>query len=434
MRTHFYLREPKAKSETPIHFFFSYGGKRLVYPIGFKILPAKWDFDKERPVRNAKDAGMIEQEMQRVKSAALEALKRLTDNNHNTNRLKSISVKQLRQALKVRLEGEPSPEQSLLSFVQDELKARVIQPKISDNTIQNYRNLLHQLEGFKADRRASMDFDDIDFTWFEGFRDYLHGQNLVEIYISNLLQNLKMFIRLAKQRKIHHNSEALEIKVRSDLGIQPERSKEIALTLEQIKELIEIPIDNRTKRMAKDLLIVSCLTGLRKSDWEKLDLGKLKVNHINGFDFVEIFNQKTKTECFIPLLYPVKDVLNEYAGRLPKLSYNTFKDYAREVGKDLGYTDTFTKTVIRGGKKEIEVSPEYELIKGHTGRRTWNSICRALEVPDYLIKMVTGHKDSNSMTDHYDHRTKEQKAEQLTKYLVKIEKILQGDGAKEIAI
>lgn len=432
MKSHFYLRDPKADFPTPIHFFFNFGGKRLVYPIGYKVLPTKWDFDKERPLRGAEDYTHIQHEIERVKDYARELLRDLTGNNvKDRSKLKSISLQQFRTALRTKLEGKEPPTYNILSFIKEEIKKRQALPRYTDGTISAYENLRKQLEAFLKDKKVSPEFEDIGFAWMESFRDFLYRQNLSDGYIAKLFSVLKTFIRIAKKRKLHNNSEPLEVKITYELHIKPMQTKELALTLEQVKELIDLKTDLRSKRMVRDLIVASCLTGLRISDWGKLTTEFIQT--VDGFDFVEVINQKTSTYCFIPLLSPVKRILSEYGGRLPVVSYPTFKKYAREIGKELGYTDTMKRSVRRGGKAEIDLMPEYETLAGHTGRRSWNSNCRDLEVPDNLIRLVTGHKEQ-SMTERYDHRETPRKAKRLIKYLVKMEQILSGNSAKEIAI
>ena len=69
-----------------------------------------------------------------------------------------------------------------------------------------------------------------------------------------------------------------------------------------------------TLEKVRDMFVVSANTGLRYSD-----IANIKPENVKEGRYLDIVTIKTKQRLLIPLAEPVKQIINKYSGKLPKI-------------------------------------------------------------------------------------------------------------------
>lgn len=143
----------------------------------------------------------------------------------------------------------------------------------------NWHSCLKYLEVY-CDEKTT--FKDIDADWIEGFKEYL---NTVEknTYKRTKNKNSELFQGLSQNSKVSYFNklracinQAFEERIipvnplRGVQGFKQEETERMYLTMDEVEKLAETPCNFP---YLKNAFLFSCLTGLRKSDIEKLTWG-----------------------------------------------------------------------------------------------------------------------------------------------------------------
>lgn len=161
----------------------------------------------------------------------------------------------------------------------------------------NWHSCLKHLEVYCDE---STTFDDIDAEWIQGFKDYLNtaekdSQKKTNPKAKYVFQGLSQNSKVSyfnKLRACLNEAYATGIIKKNPLrGIEGFKAAEVRreyLTLEEVKKLASTPCNYP---ILKATFMFSCLTGLRKSDIEKLTWGEIRKQG----DFTRIVFKQKKT-------------------------------------------------------------------------------------------------------------------------------------------
>jgi len=114
------------------------------------------------------------------------------------------------------------------------------------------------------------------------------------------------------------------------------------LLLDDVKKLLSYPIPNNkpTKKRARDLFILMCLSGMAISDAEKFNPATQVTTDPNGKQWFEYRRTKNGNPCQIPVTDDAKEIIERYNGSWPlgKLigSRRTFHNHCIWIGEVLG--------------------------------------------------------------------------------------------------
>lgn len=158
-------------------------------------------------------------------------------------------------------------------------------------------------------------------------------------------------------------------------------------------------IDSRLER-ARDLWVFLCLTALRYSDGQRV--GKL-----NPDDSVfTVTTKKTGKRVTIPMFELTADLIRKYRDGFPILSNQKLNKYIKEALEKVGLTQLVEIPVVRMGEEDIVNKRLCDVITTHTGRRQFVTLARLAEIPDAIIKEITGHTNLDEI-DTYTNVPKE---------------------------
>jgi len=223
----------------------------------------------------------------------------------------------------------------------------------------------------------------------------------VELYLTNVkqfklntvgkrLKNLKTIIGIFHNRGVIKSNPFIV----HSIGIPKEEVTNIALTEEELEELQQHDLsESKTLDVVRDHFICMCYTGLRVSDYSQF----IKMD-LSG-DVVELISKKTKVQCAIPILPPVRRIWEKYGGKMPPvISEQKMAQYIKVIAQRVpSLHQLVSKVETIGGKSVSKRLPKYQMISNHTARRTMITLLRRKNISAQDIMAITGHKDHRSI-------------------------------------
>jgi integrase len=367
-----------------------YKSKRFVYSTGIKVSPEDWNEKAER-LRDKShliNRKAINDHLTELSAKAEKAYYEMTLTNGRVDKEK----------LKIILAGENSePEdeldESITGFLKNWIEkveaGKIKKPPRNDQktshfstlTIRQYRNTLKKIDGFQRYKKRTYKFSELNSSFYEDFKFYL--EDTLELSINTVgsrIKDLKSISRWAKKEGINVNEEVFTntfLKVKEDV-------RHAVLDQKEINLLFKYPLKlDSTFDLVRDTFIIALWTGLRISDFKKLK--PENIDHEKGF--ISIFQTKGGKPVILPISPQIAHTLEKRGGQLPRfISEQGFNLNIKEVCKLAGINKPIQL------KEDKPISPKYELISSHTGRRSFATNAYHLKVDLLTIMNCTGHK------------------------------------------
>jgi integrase len=263
----------------------------------------------------------------------------------------------------------------------------------TDKEIVKYNELKKTLRSYKR-----IDFRDINMGFYRDFVKYLSDEEYEVNTIGRFIKQLKRIMRQAKREKKHNNLEY------EDFAVVSTESHAIYLTLDEIDKIWNYKCEGEREEIARDCFVVLCETGLRISDYRKIE--------IRG-DMIDIYQKKTSGKVVIPLTSRMKEILKKYNGVVPYIHENYVNEYIKTIAFRAGLTDKVTWMGQEKGMKLEKGLPKWSLISCHTGRRSMATNLKKAGVDIKDISTLLGHR-SIKTTENYIKTTKYETAEKLS--------------------
>ncbi len=168
----------------------------------------------------------------------------------------------------------------------------------------------------------------------------------------------------------------------------------IFLTNEEIESIIKLELADENLCCARDLFVVGCETGLRWSDFSRI-----QPEHISN-ESIMIFQKKTGGKISIPINSRLRKIISKYNGNLPNYRENeltTFNEKVREVCMMAKINDDTIIQVWSNNKQREKFQKKYELVSSHTCRRSFcTNRFLSKTIPVKVIMAISGHKTEKS--------------------------------------
>ena len=396
----FDLKKGNKQGEFSIYLVYRYGTKKLVYTTGEKVKVAKkiedsdWN-EKRQRLRVTRDAPQnkdINEFLDRLENATVSIFHQYRNSSTDLNN--EIFKKELdKRAKNIEIKEDRI---TLYDFISNHISERKV--KVSKGTLKINTRFLGFLKAFGKEQGHDIDFKDITVEFAYKFIDFLysepyeHGTN----YVAKLFANLHLFMNQSYDRELHTNRAFKK----DAFKIAKTPTYAIALSEpELLKMLSHDFLDNSRLAKARDLFLIGCYTGLRYSDFSRLQIEHFVKKE--GREFIHITTQKTKTPVVIPLWKEAKQVLERNGGFPPEsISNAKLNDYIKEVAFEVGIEGSVIFPVNKGGVTTEQTFRRCDIVKTHTARRSFatNMIDRGF-TPQQIMP-ITGHKSEKEFLNY----------------------------------
>ncbi|MCX7551551.1 tyrosine-type recombinase/integrase [Xanthomarina sp. F2636L] len=285
-------------------------------------------------------------------------------------------------------------------------RGKLIKPR----SVKNYNGALNKLKAFEEHTKKRYRFEDIDLTFHQEFIHFCRDvENLNNNSIGNLISRIKTFCREIEFEGYNVNPQYKS----SNFNAPKNETFDTYLNEEEINKIFNHDFsDNIRLDNARDLFVIGLRTGLRISDFLRIDKGNIIGNVIN------ITTLKTEQNLTIPIHPQFQKILEKRNGEFPKkISDQKFNKYIKEVCQVAEInTPTYGAAIKEGSnKKELDIYPKYKLISSHTCRRSFatNLFLEGFEAS--VIMMATGHKSIKQFLQ-YIKASQDEHIKKLSKY------------------
>lgn len=217
-----------------------------------------------------------------------------------------------------------------------------------------------------------------------------------ESSMTKMFKQFNAFIIQTQSR----NNLPFELRKLSYKGLDSGFQTKIVLTDDEIEKIHYLRGLSGKLEEVRKLLIIGIWTGLRFSDWHKIE------NYHSSADYLIIKTTKTKAECCIP----ITDQLRPY---LAYFSQNGIPEYIRNTNLNSQVNDML-KQVIKEANidRMIQISetdklPINEVFSTHSCRATFitNMLLQGIEATK--IMKMTGHKNEKEIKNYASFAEKE---------------------------
>ena len=397
------LRDKKAKRYSTIRASITYNGNRILFCPGYSICPDCWDFKIGLP-KSVRGNIEVKTTTTNLKELDLNIRKLYDDltNNGRQNITQEIFHSKILKMVHPNKFGEDGTNQiTLLDFVEQFIKDSETgvrlkdgQYKLEENTIKPYRTARLHLGNFQKQNKKKLLITDINQSLHDDFSEYLitdlgMSKNAHSKNIMVLLQILKYAVK----KKLLPSSILSEV----EFNTSREETDNIYLNENELQKLLDLKgFNNKLDEEIRDMFVLGCYTGLRFSNYSKINLDYLQDGILTAIQ------KKTKQKVTIPILPNVQKVIDKYNGELPKVPTNQeFNRTLKELGKRIPELNVpFSKQITRNRKKVVEETMKWEKLTTHTARRSFCTNMYLMGVPVMTIMAISGHKTEKSFRSY----------------------------------
>jgi len=173
---------------------------------------------------------------------------------------------------------------------------------------------------------------------------------------------------------------------------------EVVLNFEELKKICDYnPNGNDYLMRAKDIFLILAFTGQRIDEYQYIESGKIEEKELSNMkikylNIVPLHTNNKKKIVTIPILPPVYEIYKKWNGFPPSIPDQKVNFLIKKICEDIGIDDRVEKTEKRVKGNKLKSIVKYELVKTHTGRRSFVTNFLTLGVSDQCISQITGHK------------------------------------------
>lgn len=275
---------------------------------------------------------------------------------------------------------------------------------LAHQTVKSYKSNLAKLKNFQAHKNKKYRFEEL--THKEFYTSYVHYcrsvEKLSDSTIGKAVTILKTFFGLIKDEEL---PISLDFEKRGKFVSMSDEASDTYLNEDEILNIFNLDLSkNNRLDNVRDWLIIGVWTGLRISDFKRLDISNIKNN------IITIVTQKTKKRVSLGMHPQLKAVLDKRGGQFPKkISDQKFNEYVKEVVQLAGITQEIESAkMINIGNEDDKVFrkikgiyPKYDVISSHTCRRSFaTNLYKTKKLPLTTLMSLTGHKSETQFIEY----------------------------------
>lgn len=277
----------------------------------------------------------------------------------------------------------------------------------AERTLIRHTTVINILKKWE-DANRKIYFDDVNMQLYNTLKKYFETQKYSVNTIGENFKCIKVWMDDALEAGLHDNRGYKN----KDFRVISEESDSIYLTMDELIRLNDLKIDydlildyfpkiiknklNIERRIisltdTRDRFLIGAFTALRFQDFSTL------VNLKEDSGVISVRNLKTSTRTTIPTHYIIKEIIARRNGVLPPFITNQKMNAAlKKLGRIAGINEIVEISITKGGRRQTERMPKYELITTHTARRSACTNMYLSGIPTRVIMSFSGHKTEKS--------------------------------------
>jgi len=376
----FYLKTPNAE-KSPIICLYSFNARRVKLYTGITINVKQWD--KEQQISKTKgyrDGGRLNKELADFAEKLQVYMEYCREHGYapTDTDLKDCIKPQMEAPKKltfwgawntyIKKKGESLPMKLKLRAIEGRLKS--------------YEKANHDLT-----------FESLDINIMEAIEyHFIYKEKLQNSTVAKHLSFFKSFLHWSVNNDITDNIKWQRFKVSNP----PDKLK-VVLSTSEIQMLKAYDVGEKLYLAnARDLFLIGIYTGLRFSDFTKIQSQHLKINDA-GEPSLVMRQQKTSEMVEIPLTDEAYTLCKKVVSKETRvISNQNLNNYLKELCELAGIDEPFETFEFRGNKKISKTVPKWKLIGTHTARRTFATNLLLQGLPSQVVMEYTGHADIKS--------------------------------------
>jgi len=375
---YFYLKEPNKDSETLVilKYYVSKENKYYTQTTNLKINPNNWS--KENRLPKLKRGG-DSYKNRRITEELIKLNKKLNEaiDSHGSD----LTIGHLKQHF--------SKKKEELIYLQDFWKAfikeREQMQEVGVKMLIKYRAMLTKTMQFEQNTNKKYKLNDLNDNFYAEFITYMRKEyNLNDNTLHRYMSIFKTLLTWCGKKGYKVLDDYNNIKIKKF------ETNDVHLTESELKLLEEAKLFG-SKERARDLFLIGAYTGQRFSDYSMFEKADVREKVIVKKA------KKTKITAFIPLHNKLKNLLDKYDWKLPKISSQKFNIRIQQVCKELEINDSIKKVSYMGKNIKEEIFPKWQLIGSHTARRTYITLMSERGMPDHQLMQIAGIKDVKTL-------------------------------------
>ena len=375
-------RAVKPGQPAPLKLAVRRNGQAAFIALDVKILPEQWDRERETVSSANPNARRITTYIARRKLEAETALLRLMD----AGEIASLNAKQIREKILFAVDPELQKKSEEERLFKSRFE-RYMNLKTNPRTQGIYRTALRHLEAFDS-KLPLRRFEDLTKDYIQNFDRWCAGRGMKKNSRNVYLRAVRTVFNDAIDAEITHAYPFRK------LSLAPEATRKKALSVEQMRTLINYPCEDCQVQYRDMFLLMFLLRGVNAGD---LFLAKPDDLKDGRFDYRR---SKVGTLFSVKVEPEAQEIIDRYRGKkhllCPMDNYSNYKDYLHHMNDEL---KAIGRPLGKRGKVEGEgICPE---LSSNWARHTWATVASKLDIPKEIISKGLGHSFGLSVTDIY---------------------------------
>lgn len=400
----FRLKEPH-KEESLLVLFVRWDKQQIKLSTKQRVRTETWDGNLQVCITSREKFSQRINSSSRKTNALLKKISEIVTEVYEDNygtishcKAKELIQKRIDELLNVNKEKEEKKRITPIVFFSEYIEKKRIDSHtgryIGERTKIHQRTVIKRLKRFLEDKKLPDDFAVFSSRRFDAqFTEWCYStMNYKQNTVYATYGVLKPLLNAAKAEGFEFGDDYKSLKGKcNDVDA-------IYLTEEEIDKIyhLDIPtlieggeIDSKsTIEITRDLFIIGCWTGLRRSDLSRLNKALFDIEKKT----ISITPEKTKRPVVIPMHPSVLELWHKYKGNFPKLiDKGKANNQLRECARHAGITDEIRITENRGGVVKTLAYKKYQLVGMHTARRSFATNMYKRRFPTIAIMKLTGH-------------------------------------------
>lgn len=238
-----------------------------------------------------------------------------------------------------------------------------------------------------------IEFKNLDNYFKDDVEKFFLANGYKHSTIYNKIKDIRTIAKFAKQYdiEVHPHLDSWKLGLTK---FNKDNPPKVYLTLDELKIIENTEMPHEYLNNARDWLIISCYTGQRVGDFLRFE--KSMINSRDNNLFIDFKQEKTQKLMSIPILSPIKRILNKRDGQFPrKISDVKYNKYIKDVCRICKINDITIGQIckvddLRQRRGILDSYPKYKLVTSHIGRRSFATNFYG-NIPTPLIMYMTGH-------------------------------------------